>query len=110
MSGRSLRFAHLFPELLNLYGDSGNVLCLRRRMAWRGIEPVIDEVHMGDTPSFAGVDIAFIGGGSDREQRIVCERLLAQTAPPCWGASGRHCSVGWTTQQATPPPCAPVHR
>ena len=78
MSGRSLRVAHLFPELLNLYGDSGNVLCLRRRMAWRGIEPVIDEVHMGDTPSFAGVDIAFIGGGSDREQRIVCERLLAQ--------------------------------
>lgn len=77
MSGRSLRVAHLFPELLNLYGDSGNVLCLRRRMAWRGIEPVIDEVHMGDTPSFAGVDIAFIGGGSDREQRIVCERLLA---------------------------------
>ena len=77
MSARKLRVAHLYPELLNLYGDSGNILCLRRRMAWRGIDPVIDEVHPGDTPSFCDVDIAFIGGGSDREQRIVCERLLA---------------------------------
>ena len=30
--GRTLRIAHLYPELLNLYGDSGNILCLRRRM------------------------------------------------------------------------------
>lgn len=74
---RRVRVAHLYPELLNLYGDSGNILCLRRRMAWRGIEPVVDEVHVGDAPSFSDADIAFIGGGSDREQRIVCERLLA---------------------------------
>lgn len=78
MSDRSLRVAHLYPELLNLYGDSGNILVMRKRMAWRGIEPVIDEVHIDDRPSFSGVDIAFIGGGSDREQRIVCEHLLAE--------------------------------
>ena len=80
MSARRLKVVHLFPELLNLYGDSGNILVLRSRMAWRGIEPVVEEVHFGETPSFADADIAFIGGGSDREQRIVCESLLAQRA------------------------------
>lgn len=74
---RVLTIAHLYPELLNLYGDSGNILVLRKRMEWRGIEVRVAEVHVDDTPSFSGVDIAFIGGGSDREQRIVCERLLA---------------------------------
>jgi CobQ-like glutamine amidotransferase family enzyme len=78
MSERVLRVAHLFPELLNLYGDSGNILVLRRRMEWRGIRPDVVEYHVGDRPSFSGVDIAFIGGGSDREQRIVCDRLLAE--------------------------------
>lgn len=76
MSERRLKIAHLYPELLNLYGDSGNILVLRRRMEWRGITPEVMEVHVGDTPSFSGVDIAFIGGGSDREQRIVCDKLL----------------------------------
>ena len=77
MAERTLVVAHLFPELLNLYGDSGNILCLRRRCEWRGIRCEVREVHPGDTPSFSGVDLAFIGGGSDREQRIVCDKLLA---------------------------------
>ncbi|HIU24067.1 type 1 glutamine amidotransferase [Olsenella sp. Marseille-QA0557] len=77
MTERKLVIAHLFPELLNLYGDSGNILCLRKRMEWRGITCEIREVHPGDTPSFSGVDLAFIGGGSDREQKIVCDKLLA---------------------------------
>ena len=78
--GRSRRLviAHLYPELLNLYGDSGNIICLRKRMEWRGIEAQVREVHMDDTPSFADVDVVFVGGGSDREQRIVCEFLLGQ--------------------------------
>lgn len=78
MAERRLRVAHLYPELLNLYGDSGNILVLRKRMAWRGIACEVQEVHVGETPSFAGVDIAFIGGGSDREQRIVCDYLLQE--------------------------------
>lgn len=77
-SGRSLRVLHLYPELLNLYGDSGNVLVLRRRLEWRGIACDVREVHMGERASLADVDLAFIGGGSDREQRIVCDELRAQ--------------------------------
>lgn len=76
MSTHSLCIAHLYPELLNLYGDSGNILVLRKRMEWRGMSCTVREVHVGDSLSLAGVDLVFIGGGSDREQRIVCDYLL----------------------------------
>ena len=75
---RKLVICHLFPELLNLYGDGGNILTLAKRLEWRGIEADVREVPIAETPSFSDVDLVFIGGGSDREQRIVCERLLAQ--------------------------------
>lgn len=78
MSERTLRIAHLYPELLNLYGDGGNILVLRKRLEWRGIGCEVREVRIDDRPSFSDVDIVFIGGGSDREQRIVCEHLLAE--------------------------------
>lgn len=73
----SIRIAHLYPELLNLYGDGGNIITLQRRCEWRGIGCEVIPVHYGQRPSFADVDIAFIGGGSDREQRIVCDELRA---------------------------------
>lgn len=73
----TLRIAHLFPELLNLYGDGGNVITLRKRCVWRGIDVEVLPVRFGERPSFSGVDIAFIGGGSDREQKIVCDQLHA---------------------------------
>ena len=73
---RTLRIAHLYPELLNLYGDSGNILVLRKRMEWRGIACEVEEVHVDDRPSLTKADIVFIGGGSDREQKVVCDKLL----------------------------------
>ena len=77
MSARRLRIAHLFPELLNLYGDGGNVIVLQKRCQWRGIDVEVVPVRYGDRPSFSDVDVAFIGGGSDREQKIVCDQLQA---------------------------------
>ncbi len=93
---RALRVAHLYPELLNLYGDSGNILVLRKRMEWRGIACDVREVHVGEHPSLGDVDIAFIGGGSDREQRIVCDYLLEVRADLAafvedWGVLGAVC-------------------
>lgn len=73
----TLRIAHLFPELLNLYGDGGNIIVLQKRCAWRGIEVEVMPVRFGERPSFSDVDIAFIGGGSDREEKIVCDQLHA---------------------------------
>ena len=75
---KSLRVLHLYPELLNLYGDSGNILVLRRRLEWRGLRCEVEEVHMGERARTTDVDLVFIGGGSDREQRIVCDELRSQ--------------------------------
>lgn len=75
---RSLNVVHLYPELLNLYGDGGNIITLVKRLEWRALGAHVAEVAISDTPTFADADIVFIGGGSDREQAIVCERLLDQ--------------------------------
>ena len=77
-SSRGLRIAHLYPELLNLYGDSGNILVLRKRLEWRRLACDVREVLVGERADLSKADIAFIGGGSDRDQRIVCEKLLDQ--------------------------------
>ena len=70
-----LTIGHLYPELLNLYGDRGNIQCLMKRCQWRGIEAETIAFEMGDTIDFSKLDIVLLGGGSDREQMIVCEKL-----------------------------------
>ena len=67
---------HLYPELLNLYGDRGNIAALARRLVWRGIEAEVREYRLADTIDFSELDIVFLGGGSDHEQLLVCRRLL----------------------------------
>ncbi|MCC8169221.1 MAG: glutamine amidotransferase [Oscillospiraceae bacterium] len=72
-----IKILHLFPDLLNLYGDKGNIECLRKRLVWRGIDAEVASYTCEDGDfDLSDVDIVFIGGGSDREQKIVCNRLL----------------------------------
>lgn len=68
---------HLYPDLLNLYGDRGNIQCLMKRCQWRGIEAETVEFRIEDKIDFKGLDIVLLGGGSDREQKLVCEKLQA---------------------------------
>jgi CobQ-like glutamine amidotransferase family enzyme len=70
-----LRIAHLYPELLNLYGDRGNVIVLRRRLEWAGIPVVVEEVPLGAEGHLPEADLIFIGGGQDREQQVLGEDL-----------------------------------
>ena len=70
-----LSIVHLYPDLLNLYGDRGNIQCLRMRCKWRGIDAQVTECNLDDRLSLASADIVLLGGGSDREQQIVCTRL-----------------------------------
>ena len=72
-----IKILHLYPDLLNLYGDKGNIECMRKRLIWRGIKAEVVSYTASDTGFDLGdVDILFLGGGSDREQKIVCTRLL----------------------------------
>ena len=70
-----LTIGHLYPDLLNLYGDRGNIQCMKMRCKWRGIEAEVKEFTLSDPIDFSGLDIVLLGGGSDREQQIVCTRL-----------------------------------
>ena len=72
-----INIVHLYPDLLNLYGDKGNIECLKKRLLWRNIDVEVKEFN-GDAADidFDNTDIVFLGGGSDREQEIVCSRLM----------------------------------
>lgn len=71
-----LVIVHCFPDLLNLYGDGGNIEVLRRRCEWRGIPVEVRTVEYGQALDFSTADIVFLGGGPDREQKLASEELL----------------------------------
>ncbi|RDV82105.1 type 1 glutamine amidotransferase [Ammonifex thiophilus] len=75
-----LTVCHLYPDLLNLYGDRGNVAVFLRRCQWRGIPVRLLEVRFGESVDFTKVDFLFLGGGSDREQQLVVTDLLPRLA------------------------------
>ncbi len=70
-----LRICHLYPDLLNLYGDRGNLMALVNRAKWRGIAVRVDEVHLGDPLRAGEHDFYFIGGGEDRQQVLAAADL-----------------------------------
>ncbi len=70
-----LNICHLYPDVLNLYGDGGNIICMRRRLAWRGIDCHVSSINVGDSGSLAGYDLVFIGGGQDFEQEVLLPDL-----------------------------------
>ena len=71
-----IKITHLYPDLLNLYGDKGNIATLEKRLSLRGIEASVKEYEINDEIDFENTDILFIGGGSDKEQKEVAKRLF----------------------------------
>ena len=75
MSDRVLKICHLYPEILNLYGDRGNIRCLERRLTWRGIGCEVTRCGIGDNESLGDYDLFFIGGGQDFDQETLLPDL-----------------------------------
>lgn len=73
-----IRLAHLYPDLLNIYADRGNILCLERQCEWRGVDFQVDGFGIGQTPDWSAFDMIYLGGGQDREQALVFEDLLGK--------------------------------
>ncbi len=81
MSEYKINILHLYPDLLNLYGDKGNIECMKKRLKWRGIDSeVISCTNENNNIDFENADIIFIGGGTDKAQEMVCERLREKRA------------------------------
>lgn len=71
------RILYLYPDLLDLYGDSGNIEVLKYRLEKRGIKCVVDTYSiLEDKPNFSDYNLIFMGGGADREQSILSDDLV----------------------------------
>ena len=71
----TLTIHHLYPDMMNLYGDRGNVIAIKKRAEWRGIPVEVVDVGLGEVIQPTGCDIFLFGGGQDREQGLLVEDL-----------------------------------
>ena len=78
MAERTLRVGALYPDLLNIYADRGNLLLLERRCAWRGIGFELRGIGLGEPLDPDAHDLLYIGGGQDRDQAL-CARDMVET-------------------------------
>jgi CobQ-like glutamine amidotransferase family enzyme len=73
-----LRVCALYPDVMNIYADRGNLLMLQRRCEWRGIGFELVAAGMGDAIDPDAHDLFYMGGGQDRDQRL-CAFDLVET-------------------------------
>jgi len=71
-----LRLLALYPEEMNIYADRGNIIFLRRRCEWRGIGFSYESAGPGESFDPGAHDLLYIGGGQDRDQRLVAADML----------------------------------
>ena len=76
MRDTTLRVCALYPDLMNIYADRGNILLLERRCAWRGIGFTVTAAGLGETIDPEAHDLFYIGGGQDRDQELVAQDLV----------------------------------
>jgi lipid II isoglutaminyl synthase (glutamine-hydrolysing) len=79
----------LYPDLMNIYADRGNLLVLERRCAWRGIGFELSAAGLGARLDGDAHDIFYIGGGQDRDQRLCAEDLIATKRAGLHAAASR---------------------
>lgn len=72
---KKITILHLYPNEMNLYGDSGNVVCLYKRLVWRGYQCKVVEKGMGDKIN-CDFDMIFVGGAQDREMKLLQKDML----------------------------------
>jgi CobQ-like glutamine amidotransferase family enzyme len=75
--GRTLRVCALYPDLMNIYADRGNLFVLERRCSWRGIGFQLSGSGLGEPLDGNVHDIYYLGGGQDRDQLLCAEDLVA---------------------------------
>ena len=71
-----IRIVPLYPDLLSIYADRGNVRVLEQRAAWREIEATVAPIALGEPLSPDVADVILIGGGQDRDQALVADELV----------------------------------
>jgi CobQ-like glutamine amidotransferase family enzyme len=72
-----LRVCALYPDLMNIYADRGNLLMLERRCAWRDIGFTVTAAGLGERIDPGAHDLFYLGGGQDRDQRLCAFDLVS---------------------------------
>ena len=75
-----VRLCHLYPDEMNIYADRGNIAVFRQRLRWRGLDIEVTPVAHGDAIDPSAHDLYYLGGGQDRDQRIVAHDLVDKAA------------------------------
>jgi lipid II isoglutaminyl synthase (glutamine-hydrolysing) len=86
---RTLRVGALYPDLLNIYADRGNLLLLERRCAWRGIDFELRGIGLGEALDPDAHDLLYIGGGQDRDQALCARDMVETKRDALQAAAGR---------------------
>src|ERR1700682_1509540 len=89
----TLRVCALYPDLMNIYADRGNLLVLERRCAWRGIGFELTSCGLGVSLDGAAHDLFYLGGGQDRDQRLCAEDLVATKREALHAAATRNAVI-----------------
>jgi lipid II isoglutaminyl synthase (glutamine-hydrolysing) len=76
MEPMTLRICHLYPTLLSIAGDGGNLMAIQRRCEWRGLATQVTEVAVGDTADFTRFDLILFHGGQDKEMDVAARDLV----------------------------------
>jgi CobQ-like glutamine amidotransferase family enzyme len=90
---RTLRVCALYPELMNIYADRGNLLLLQRRCTWRGIGFALSASGLADELDPDAADLFYIGGGQDRDQRLCARDLAGPKREAVHAAAGRGAAI-----------------
>ena len=77
----TVRICYLYPRLLSVAGDRGNLFALMQRCAWRGIRCSVTEADVGVVPDFAQSDLILLHGGQDREMTAAAQDLAVKAGP-----------------------------
>jgi CobQ-like glutamine amidotransferase family enzyme len=88
-----LRVCALYPELMNIYADRGNLIVLERRCAWRGIGFQLSSSGLGEPLDPEAHDLFYIGGGQDRDQQLCAADLIATKREGLHAAAAREALV-----------------
>ena len=88
MSDR-LRLCALYPELMNIYADRGNIAVLRARCEWRGLGFELASASLGEPVDPDRHDLFYLGGGQDRDQALVAEDMVASKRDALHAAAAR---------------------
>ena len=89
MPDATLRICALYPDLMNIYADRGNLLLLERRCAWRGIGFEVTAAGLGDPIDPDAHDLFYLGGGQDRDQQLCARDLVETKRDALHAAAGR---------------------